>query len=180
MYYYLHTSLPTQTEADTIIDNLTALEKTFHATGVTFVRGRLWSQLGSAGANEMISQKNLSGTGARADILTLDRERAYLFRLRAGVDSRGNPVYLRKWYHSCGAFAASVGVGNPVLANQASFTGADRAALRTALGNISTANGSTNITGIRSKNGRAPGAGNDWEAHAFLEHHQLGDMWRAT
>lgn len=180
MYYYEMPTLPNQVEADTIIDNLTALEKTFHASGVTFVRGRLWSQVGSPGANEMISQKNLSGLGARTDILTLDRERAFLFRLRAGVDSRGNPVYLRKWFHACGQFVASSTVGNPQMANQASFTGAERAAQRDAMRAVSTANGSTNITGIVSKNGRAPGAGNDWEAHAYLEHHQLGDMWRAT
>jgi len=180
VYYYEIASLPSAAAADTIIDNLTALEKTFHSSGVTFVRGRLWSQQGSPATNEMISQKNLSGTGARSALVTLDRERAFLFRIRAGVDSRGTPVYLRKWFHACGEFVAAQGIGNPALANQAGFTGAERAAQRDAMQAVSTANGSTNITSICSKNGRQPSAGSGWEAHAFLEHHQLGDQWRAT
>jgi hypothetical protein len=32
---------------------------------------------------------------------------------------------------------------------------------------------------ICSKTGRDP-TGSNWEAHRYLEHHQLGDMWRGA
>lgn len=178
-YYYEMVDYPTASAADTIIDNIVALEKTFHATVVTFVRGRLWKQTGSTATSEMISQKNLSGTGARTANLSLDKERAFLFRCRAGVDSRGNPVYLRKWYHSCGEFVSGQTIPAGVLQQTSGWTTAERALQEAAMSAIGTANGSTNVLGIRSKVGRVPAAVGAWSAHQFLEHHQFGDMWRA-
>jgi hypothetical protein len=179
VYYYDVTALPSAAQADTFIDNLTALEKTFHATTVTFVRGRVWSETGSAATNEMISQKNLSGTGARAGVTSLDKERAFLFRLRAGSDSRGNPVYLRKWFHACGEFVSAAGIGGSVLDNSAGFTTAQRSAQVAAMNAIGGANGSPLSPALVSKAGRFATAGATWDAHQFLEHHQLGDQWRA-
>lgn len=180
VYYYETSSLPDSTQADTVIDNLVTLEKTFHSTLVTFVRGRLWSQGGSPSSNNMISQKNLSGTGARATISSFDKERAYLTRLRAGSDSRGNPVYLRKWYHSCGSFSAAVTVSGSILDQTGGFSAADRTAIVSAMNGIGDANGSPLTPKLCSKGGRLPDAGATWSAHQYLEHHQLGDMWRAT
>jgi hypothetical protein len=180
VYYYEATGLPDATQADTIIDNLTALEKTFHATGVTFVRGRLWSQQGSPSSNEMISQKNLSGTGARTLNSTLDKERAFLFRLRAGVDGRGQPVYLRKWFHACGEFVSGQAVAAGTLSNASGFTAGERSAQVAAMNAIGDANGSPLAPKLCAKGGRLPTVGATWSAHAFLEHHQLGDQWRAT
>jgi len=180
VYYYEMLSLPDITAADTIIDNLVTLEKTFHAASVTFVRGRLWSQTGSPSTNEMITQKNLSGTGARAAVSSFDPERALLFRLRAGNDSRGNPVYLRKWYHSNGQFTSANAIGTGLLQQTTSFTTAERAALVAAMSAIGDANGSAGAPKICSKGGRLPTVGQTWSAHQWLEHHQLGDMWRAT
>lgn len=179
VYYYSVDSIPTAAQADTIIDNLTALEKTFHSTAVTFVRGRVWSQIGTKEQNEMISQKNLSGTGARALITGLDKERAFLFRLRAGVDSRGNPVYFRKYYHACGVFVAAQTIPSNVLEQTAGWTTGERSAQEAAMGAIGNANGSPLNPVLVSKNGRAPTGGALWSAHQFLEHHQLGDQWRA-
>lgn len=179
VYYYEMLALPDQAAADTLIDNLVTLEKTFHGTNVTFVRGRVWSQGGSPGTNNMITQKNLSGTGARTAINSFDKERAFLFRIRAGSDSRGNPVYLRKWYHSCAEFVASAGVSASVLDNTTAFTTTARNAQVTAMQNIGDANGSAGAPKLCAKSGRQPDAGATWSAHAFLEHHQLGDMWRA-
>src|SRR5215204_847883 len=110
VYYYDVDNQPSAAQADTFIDNLTALEKTFHSSAVTFVRGRCWSAGGSPSANNMISQKLLSGTGARLANTSLDRERAFLFRIRAGVSSNGQPVFLRKWYHACGEFVSGQGI----------------------------------------------------------------------
>lgn len=180
VYYYETLTLPNQTEANTIIDNLVSLEKTFHSTNVQFTKGRLWSQLGSAAQNEMISQKNLSGTGARATNTAHDPERAFLFRLRAGVDSRGNPVYLRKWYHAYGDFTAGVVTGNTFLTQQQAYSQAQRDAMATAMQAVGDANGSPGINKLVSKNGRAPDVGATWSAHQFLEHHQLGDQWRSV
>lgn len=179
VYYFEMLSLPDEAAATTIIDNLVTLEKTFHGTNVTFVRGRLWSQVGSPAANNMIAQKNLSGTGARGGVSAVDRERAFLFRLRAGVDSRGNPVYLRKWFHACAEFVASQGIGVNVLDNTTGWTTAQRAAQVAAMQAIGDANGSAGAPKLCSKNGRLPTVGETWTAHPFLEHHQLGDQWRA-
>lgn len=179
VYYYEVSSLPDISQADTMIDNITALEKTFHATPVTFVRGRLWSETGNKATSEMISQKNLSGTGARTLASNLDKERAFLFRLRAGVDSRGNPVYLRKWYHSCGVFVTGQTITDPILANTAGWSAAERSAQVAAMNAIGDANGSALAPKLCSKVGRLPTVGQTWSAHQYLEHHQLGDMWRA-
>lgn len=179
VYYYDVTALPSVSQADTFIDNLTTLEKTFHSTAVTFVRGRCWSETGNKATNEMISQKNLSGTGARGLNTGLDKERAFLFRLRAGVDTRGNPVYLRKWYHPCGVFHVSVAITSAIMENTTGFTTGERTTLEGAMSAIGGANGSPLSPALVSKTGRFATAGANWSAHQYLEHHQLGDQWRA-
>jgi hypothetical protein len=179
VYYYDVTALPTAAQADTFIDNLTTLEKTFHGSNVTFVRGRVWSETGNKATNEMISQKNLSGTGARATTANIDKERAFLFRLRAGVDSRGNPVYLRKWFHACAEFVSGQGIATSIGANTSGWSTAERSAQVSAMNGIGGANGSPLSPALVSKAGRFATAGATWEAHQFLEHHQLGDQWRA-
>lgn len=180
VYYYETLVMPNVTDATTMIDNLTALEKTFHSTDVTFVKGRCWSQEGSPGANNMITQKNLSGTGARALSTAQDGERAYLFRLAAGKDSRGNQVYLRKWFHAMGAFTTTATPDNSILQNKTGWSQAQRDSMVAAMQSIGDANGSPNSPKLCAKNGRLPDAGATWQAHKYLEHHQLGDQWRAV
>jgi hypothetical protein len=180
VYYYTNLAgLPDAAGADALIDQLTALEKTFHSTLVTFVRGRCWSQVGSPAGNNMISQKNLSGTGARSVVANMDRERAFLFRLRAGVDSRGQPVYLRKWYHSCGFFA-SISIDSGKLENTSGFTSTEKDTMRTAVQGIGSLSGSGGPWDLCAKSGRMATAGEVWQPHTYLEHHQLGDQWRAN
>lgn len=169
---------PSVSDADNLIDELTTKLKTIHATSVTFLRGRLWEQTGDKATTEMVSQKNLSGTGAVSASTTMDKERAFLFRLRAGVDSRGNPVYLRKWFHTC-ADIGGVTTSGGIQQNTSGFSVANRAALVAALPAIGTCGSGGTQGAICSKVGRLPNAGALWEAHQFLEHHQLGDMWRA-
>lgn len=179
VYYYDLAALPSEAAAESFIDNLTTLEKTFHSTQVTFVRGRVWSQIGTPSQNNMIKQKNLSGTGARAAVTNLDKERAYLLRLRAGNDSRGNPVYLRKWYHSCGVFYTGLSVTQSILENTGGFSSTERDNMRTQMQAIGDGNGSPGSPALCAKSGRFATAGEQWLAHQFLEHHQLGDQWRA-
>lgn len=179
VYYYDVLNLPTVAQADTIIDNLTALEKTFHSNIVTFVRGRLWSETGNKATSEMISQKNLSGLGARSSAQVIDKERAWLFRLRAGVDSRGNPVYLRKWFHACGEFVVGQGISTGLSGNTTGWTAGERSAQVAAMNGIGDANGSPLTPKLCAKSGRQSNTGATWDAHQYLEHHQLGDQWRA-
>jgi len=179
VYYYEVGGVPTIAQADQFIDNLAALEKTFHTTAVTFVRGRVWTNTGNKATNEMISQKNLSGNGARTASSSMDKERAFLFRLRAGVDSRGNPVYLRKWFHACGEFVSAQTIPAGVMQNISGFSGAERSAQVAAMNAIGNANGSPLVPVLIAKSGRAPSGGATWDAHQFLEHHQMGDQWRA-
>lgn len=179
VYYYDGLlGAPSESAANTLIDQVADREKTFHSTSVTFVRGRLWVHGGSPGTNNMISQKNLSGTGARTTA-SYDKERAFLFRLRAGSDSRGNPVYLRKWFHACGQFVSGAGVASAVLENASGFTTAERAAQVAAMNSIGQVGSGATLGDLCAKGGRLPTAGATWEAHKYLEHHQLGDQWRA-
>jgi hypothetical protein len=181
VYYYGNGAgqLPNATDAESLLDTLVTLEKAIHSTAVTFVRGRVWSQVGTPSQNEMIVQKNLSGTGSRTQVTSLDKERAFLFRIRAGVDTRGNPVYLRKWYHACGEFVTGQGISAGILAGTSGWSTAERDAQANAMNSIKNfvVNGVT--WNLVSKSGRDYGAGNNFTAHQFLEHHQLGDQWRA-
>lgn len=179
VYYYDVASLPDQTEADALIDAITVIEKTFHASPVTFIRGRCWSQVGSPSLNNMISQKNLSGTGSMATVTGMDKERAFLFRVRAGEDSRGQPVYLRKWYHSCGGMFTGQAVTSAILDNTGSIPTVDRTALNSKVQPVELVTASSKNYVLSSKSGRQPDASEHFTSHQFLEHHQLGDMWRA-
>lgn len=180
VYYYEDAigGLPSNAAATAIIDELTAFEKTVHSSLVTFTRGRLWSTGGGAAANDMIAQKALTGTGSTSAVAGLDKERAFLFRIRAGSDGRGNPVYLRKWYHSCGSFGGVSGISQTILENTTGFAQATRDTYVTAMQTIGAVGGGTEPWKICSKGGRFPTAGAGWSAHQFLEHHQLGDQWR--
>src|SRR5215203_929881 len=179
VYYYELLTTPDESAAQALIQNLVTLEKTFHSTAVTFVRGRLWTQEGSPGTNNMITQINLSGTGARATSAQLDKERAFLFRIRAGNDSRGNPVYLRKWFHACGQFVSAQSIPTAVSENTSGWSTAERNAQVAAMQAIGDANGSNGAPKLVAKSGRQIDVGASWSAHQFLEHHQMGDMWRA-
>jgi hypothetical protein len=179
-YFYLGGSgTPSATQADTLIDELAEKERTFHAAAVTFVRGRLWTNTGSPSTSNMISQKNLSGIGARATDAALDKERAFLFRLRAGVDSRGQPVYLRKWFHACGAFFSGQAISDSIKQNTASIPTGDRSTMVAAMAGIGSLTSAVGPWTLAAKSGRQPDAGALWTSHPYLEHRQLGDMWRA-
>jgi hypothetical protein len=179
VYYYTSSSpLPTENEADAMIDQLVAIEKAFHSTSVSYVRARCWSQGGSPGTNDMILQKNLAGTGSTTADNTMDRERAFLASIRAGVDSRGKPVYLRKWYHSCGTGPGSVAASTTIIAQTTGFTTTQRNAVGNAVSNISPIGTGGEVWTICAKSGREPSASFAWQGHSFLEHHQLGDQWR--
>jgi hypothetical protein len=180
VYYYESTSggHPNQTDAEGIIDTIVAREKVHHASGVTFVRGRLWSQVGSPGQNEMIFQKNLSGTGAAATDASMDKERAFLFRVRAGVDTRGQPVYLRKWFHWCGG-GGIVSLNTTLLSNSGGLTSTQRQSLVAAVNNMLSLTQGGQTWELVAKSGRAYNLPAQMSAHEFLEHHQMGDQWRA-
>jgi hypothetical protein len=181
MYFYNNGlgGAPDQTAANNILDELVAIEKTFHSIQVEFVFGRIWLQTLTEIGTVMIHQKALTGTGVTSDSGSLDRERAFLFRRRAGQDSRGQPVYLRKWYHSCGQFPGSGALSANQLANQAGFTQAVRDAMAANVNDISGLASGGGGWEICSKGGRAPTEAN-WQAHRYLEHHQLGDQWRGA
>jgi hypothetical protein len=163
-------------EAASAVSTIVAFEKTIHSSDVTFVRAKVWSTGGTKAENEMIYQTNLSGTGSKATATSLDRERAVLIRFRAGVDTRGRPVYLRKYFHICGAYLSGAAPAAGNLQNTTQITSGERT------GYASAADGIKHITaGIRgfdltSESGRD--IDGSTITHAYLEHHQMGDMWR--
>jgi hypothetical protein len=179
VYYFEVGTLPSEAEAQSLITALMALEKGWHSTLVTYVRGRVWSQGGSPGTNNMIAQANLSGTGARAVITSFDKERAFLFKIRAGNDSRGNPVFLRKWFHACGVFVNGQTITSNQLDQSSGFSTAERNAQVAAMNTIRSITDSGKTYTLCAKSGRNFDSGADFQAHPFLEHHQLGDQWRA-
>lgn len=182
MYFYNNGAggTPTGTEANNLIDELTAFEKTVHSNAVTFTFGRCWLQALTELGSTMIVQKPLSGAGALGVDTALDKERAFLFRRRAGNDSRGNPVFLRKWYHSCGAFPGSGGLDTGLYSNATGFSSAERTAMANAMDTISNIGGSPGPFDICARSGRDPDPASGWTAHPYLEHHQLGDQWRGA
>ena len=175
VYHYSGT-LPGITQADAIMDAIKALEVPLHSTDVTFVRGKLWSAGGSAGANQMISQKAFSGTGSQGTVASMDRERAVLVRFANGIDARGRPKYLRKWYHSCGACAGALLTATAILQNTQQISTTDRTAIQNAVDDFLSLTVSATTYNLVSPSGTA--GGSPVVCHPYLEHHQLGDMWR--
>lgn len=157
-----------------IVDEIKAFEVPWHSTDVSFVRAAVWSAGGSPGSNQMLFQKDLSGTGSSTNNASMDRERAVLIRWPAGFASNGKPVFLRKWYHSCGAFAGNT-FSAGVLQQTSPLTGTQIASIAAAA-DAATSVGITEDWELCSPTGRV------WEdnaqCHTWLEHHQLGDMWR--
>lgn len=179
VYYYDGLAgTPSEAEATALIDELVTKERPLHSTAVTFVRGRCWSQVGTPAQNNMLAQKNLTGTGTKVPETSFDKERALLFRLRAGSDSRGNPVYLRKWYHADCFFSATSNTST-LLKQTTGFTQSEKDALVAAMQSIGTCGSGTTAGVLCAKSGRLPTAGETWKSHNYLEHHQLGDQWRA-
>jgi hypothetical protein len=159
---------------EALVDEIKASEVGMHSTDVTFKKASVWSAGGTTAQNAMLFQKVLAGLGNQTSNAYLDRERAILIRWPAGFDTRGKPVYLRKWYHSCGAFAATP-FANGNLTNTLAFTTAERAAFASKASEMDEV-GVTEAWQICSASGRRKTG--PPEAHKYLEHHQLGDMWR--
>lgn len=178
-YYYDVVGTPNATVANEIIDAVTQKEKGMHATTVSFVRAKAWTAGGTNQQNNMLVQKNLSGAGSLTPATSTDRERAWLVRFRAGVDSRGRPVYLRKWLHLDVAALGGFTVSNSQLQQTAQLDGTQKTALTNFANDVKTltlvTNGFTSATLVGPNGRQITGA---TEAHPYLEHHQLGDMWR--
>lgn len=176
-YYYETPLAVLPGSADALVDAIVAKEKAIHSPRVTFLRGLCWTTGGTQQENQMLVQKNLSGVGTGGGPSTaMDKERAFLVRFRAGNDSRGNPVYLRKWWHLDVGVLATQGITNAQLENTEALTSTQRAQLVTIADGFKNVQAATQGFDLVSKTGRdIDGA---TVAHQYLEHHQLGDMWR--
>lgn len=176
-YHYDYGGVVGAGAGDSAIDAVVAIEKPMHSNNINFVRGRCWTAGGSKASNQMLTTKALSGTGSGGTgASNLDKERAFLVRYRAGVDSRGNPVYLRKWWHLDLLTVAGNTISTAALQNTGTLDTAMRTQLETYANNLK----NITISGVPgtlvSENGR--GITGATQAHQYLEHHQLGDMWR--
>jgi hypothetical protein len=180
VYFYNNNlgGAPDETGALAMIDEIVTFEKQIHASTVTFAYARCWHQTLLQATTVMLAQKPLSGVGAAGDVGNMDRERAYLLRWRAGNDSRGNPVYLRKWYHTFGGFGSQyTTVATGVLANTTTILAASRTAIETKAAEMTNLAAGGGGWELCAKSGR----GHDFatpNCHPYLEHHQLGDQWR--
>jgi hypothetical protein len=175
VYYYESLDAVT-VPAEGLIDEIVALEKSIHSNAVNFVRAACWQAGGTPAQNQMLFQKNLSGTGAAGQVSTMDRERAYLIQWDAGFNSRGQGVKLRKWFHTCGAFgAASTNPATGVMANTSEIPSADRTSIA-GIANALDEVGNLESWSLTSKTGR--NRTGSAKCHPYLEHHQLGENWR--
>jgi hypothetical protein len=167
---------PDPIAAALLIDELVTFEKSCHATSVTFVQAKCWKAGESKEQNVMIAQKVLTGTGSTSASSGMDKERAYLVQWSAGVDSRGKPVRLKKWFHACGFFAGHT-LDSSKLDNTTGFSTADRNAIATKADECKTI-GDSNQWVLAAASGRQMDNAAAAVAHKYLEHHQLGDQWR--
>lgn len=180
-YYYENVGLePDVTLAEEIIDFIATKEKTWHSTDVSFVYARLWSAGGTIEQNSMIFEKALTGAGSTTPNSNLDRERAVLVQWGAGLDTKGRKVYLRKWYHTCGAWGGSAMTADN-LKNTTKLADAFRTAVVNAADGLSRVPTAQSF-GLVAENGRTRDGGllaaDPPTCHPYLEHHQLGDQWR--
>lgn len=177
VYHYTYTGLnPGATLAQAIVDNIVPIEKTMHSTAVTFMRARVWSAGGTVSENQMIYQGNLTGTGSLTASTVLDKERAILLQWPAGFDSRGHPVYLRKWYHSDCSAIGGVTISNPMVQNASGFSSSQRASIAALAAELDNLTVNAQSMQLCAESGRV--AEGNATCHPYLEHHQLGDQWR--
>lgn len=169
--------LPTAVTApsETLVDEIVPTLKSLTSTLVNFKRASVWTSGGTQAQNQMIFQKNLTGTGTGTGGTNMDKERALLFRWPAGFNSRGKPVYLRKWVHIAGGVTgASVDVDG-IKQNTQQIGATDRTLLAGRADELRNV-GTSSVWEICAKSGRKTTG--PAECHRYLEHHQLGDAWR--
>jgi hypothetical protein len=174
VFHYKNALVPTPGDFSGIRDEMKTTLVALHSTDVSFVRYRVWSFGGTPAENNMLEQGTLGGTGSQATNASMDRERAFLIRWPAGEDIRGKPVYLRKWFHSCGA-ANGITVGGAVLQQTTALISTQRSAIADKANELRNV-GTTEAFELCSSKGRF--AEGNAQCHAWLEHHQLGDAWR--
>lgn len=176
VYHYERPTLPNAAEQTDIVNDIVTTEKKLHSTDVTFVVARLWSAGGTPAQNNMLLTQTLSGTGNLTPDSRLDRERAILAFWPAGVDVRGKPVFLRKYYHLCGSFPGPTTVPDSVMGNIAAIATSTRDAIATIVQENHDVPGVAPSFTLVSERGRV--ATGSAQCHRFLEHHQFGDEWR--
>lgn len=173
--YVYKGSVMTPGQAQVLATNVKALEVPLHSTDVTFLRWNVWTTGGTPSQNNMVNQGTLTGTGSQNTDTSFDRERAVLVQWPAGVNIRGQPVYLRKWFHSCGQ-CAGITFSAAQKQNTAQLLAADRTTIATAANGLRSPSNGDEAMLLSADSGReSVGAA---VTHRYLEHHQLGDMWR--
>lgn len=175
VYHYDFSNIIGAADGNDLINDLKGVETSLHSTDVTFVLGRVWSAGQSPGQNQMLTEVTLSGTGNQSTNISMSREMAFLVQWPAGINIRGRPVYLRKWYHSCGALNG-INPSGGTMQNTTQFTGPNLAAIEAGVSGVRNVTAGANAGQLASASGRlTTGAA---QAYPWLEHHQLGDMWR--
>lgn len=173
--YHYEGATMTPAQATQLAQNVAGQEKVLHSTDVSFKYFRVWLDTGNKATSEMVAQGNLSGVGQSASSPTMDRERAVLIQWRAGSDSRGRPVFLRKWYHVCGQFGSFTFQGGH-LQNTLAFTTSERNTINQAAGGLEVVSDGADAKTLAAPPGRQRTG--QAQVHPYLEHHQLGDQWR--
>jgi hypothetical protein len=181
IYHYGAAALgnPNEGQAEVLLDIVVAFERSIHGNVVTFADGKVWSSGGTKAENNMLFQKSLSGPGTGPTV-GMDKERAFLIMWPAGKNTRGKPVYLRKWYHANGTLASpsAISLRSEVLEQTSGFTNSERNAIAQKVDEITRIGDGLEEWGLVAESGRERDGGLPI-AHRYLEHRQLGDEWRS-
>jgi hypothetical protein len=179
-FHYNISTNQSDAQLEQLLDGVVANLKPMHSSAISFTFGRVWTSGGTKAENNMRVQKQLTGTGTNASSPNTnnDKERAFLVRIRAGQDSRGRPVYLRKWFHLEIAALGGLNLASSQLANTAALDPAQRTQLVNWMDqfrSITTVGGTYTL--VAESGRQITGA---TTAHPYYEHHQLGDKWRSA
>ncbi len=175
--YYYDGSLPNESDARLIINEVVRIERLFHGSSVKFKEGRVWSAGGTKLENVMILTEPLALSGGVGSDPNVDRERAVLIQWPAGVNVLGRPVYLRKWYHTNSKAGTNQLWTDGEKAQTSPIDLGTRDAFEAFTDQLDPLNiGNTFFYSLTSKTGRS--AQGDSQCYRWLEHHQLGDEWR--
>jgi hypothetical protein len=161
-----------------LLDKLILEERGVHSSEVEFSDARVWSAGGTPLENETRFIRDLSSLGQLGQQANLDRERCVLIQWPAGRSILQRKVYLRKWYHVCGLSLGNVAWTDAVLQQSLQVSSTIRssyASFAARLRTIETLPGPLNWNLVSEKGREITAAG---AMHTFLEHHQLGELWR--
>jgi hypothetical protein len=110
VYHYFFAAALDVAQAQNLVDQIVAAEKSCHSSSVAFLQARVWEAGGTPSENETILIATLSGTGTMTSVQAIWKECAVVVRCETTRNtSTGRRIYLRKYYRCVHLNAAGGG-----------------------------------------------------------------------